>query len=200
MRGVDTLRLEGFTTSRAYYGLLSLYKPAYLWSTLDSGTRSGSAESDQLTGLTKVDEITKSRKLELLQRDFKQPVQVHAEVQILMHLVDSRHPRKPDFKEFDYIGCSKKSCFLCWSLLRGFYCARGSHGKIYPRWMVLNTSMLEDWCCLKIHTKVTEMGLSMIERLSSRIKNRILYVAESTVAITDVSAAPLARKYRGRLD
>jgi hypothetical protein len=64
-----------------------------------------------------------------------QQLHVHAEVQMLLHLCSTSdlHTRA-----YHYIGSSKKSCFMCWSLLRthGIYSTRGSHGRLYSRWIV----------------------------------------------------------------
>jgi hypothetical protein len=64
-----------------------------------------------------------------------QQLHVHAEVQMLLHLCSTSdlHART-----YHYIGSSKKSCFMCWSLLRthSIYSTRGSHGRLYSRWTV----------------------------------------------------------------
>jgi hypothetical protein len=76
----------------------------------------------------------RARKLELIQDDFQQEsIRVHAEVQVLMKLLGSRFGNNHVVGEIDYIGCSKKSCYLCGQLLEGFYHTRGSHGQIWPR-------------------------------------------------------------------
>jgi hypothetical protein len=45
---------------------------------------------------------TKARKLEILKADFEKQVRVHAEIQILMQLVDGTNDKKSGLKEFDY--------------------------------------------------------------------------------------------------
>lgn len=85
---------------------------------------------------------TKARKLDILKGDFEKQVRVHAEIEILMQLADRKNDEKPGLNEFDYIGCSKMSCYLCWSLLKGFYRKRGSHGKVYPLWTISSSSLL----------------------------------------------------------
>lgn len=67
----------------------------------------------------------------------------HAEVQLLLHFECSV---PSDAKPFPYIGCSRKSCWLCYQPLtnykdkrnktKGVYQTRGSHRKIYPLWCV----------------------------------------------------------------
>jgi len=56
---------------------------------------------------------------------------VHCEIQLL------RYFTQPGAKPcLDYFGCSKKSCWLCWKLIRhyGNYTTKESHHMIYPMW------------------------------------------------------------------
>jgi hypothetical protein len=64
-----------------------------------------------------------------------QQLHVHAEVQILLHLCSNSGWHA---SAYNYIGCSKKSCFMCWNLLRMHrrYSTRGCHGRLYSRWTV----------------------------------------------------------------
>jgi hypothetical protein len=67
----------------------------------------------------------------------------HAEVQLLLHFECSI---SADAESFPYIGCSRKSCWLCYQFLtcykdrrknrKGYYQTRGSHSKVYPTWHV----------------------------------------------------------------
>jgi hypothetical protein len=68
------------------------------------------------------------------QCEWRQPMIVHAEVTILIRLEERNvDPRTL----FNYVGCSKKSCFLCCHFLRqhGFRSC-GCHNKVYHRWTV----------------------------------------------------------------
>ncbi|OBT41398.1 hypothetical protein VE00_09169 [Pseudogymnoascus sp. WSF 3629] len=143
---------------------------------------------------------TKARKLEILKADFEKEVRVHAEIQVLMQLVDGKNDEKSGLKEFDYIGCSKKSCYLCWNLLNGFYRVRGSHGKVYPRWTISSPSLLKNWASLKLHSRVSEMGEAILKRLGSPIKRKTPYVAESTAGMTVASFTKASHRYRSHLD
>ncbi|EPE30121.1 hypothetical protein GLAREA_12844 [Glarea lozoyensis ATCC 20868] len=60
---------------------------------------------------------------------------IHAEVQMLLHLCSAGFLHSAPY---EYIGCSKRSCFMCWTLLRshGRYSTRGCHGRLYSRWTV----------------------------------------------------------------
>ncbi|KAK7935164.1 hypothetical protein PG985_000659 [Apiospora marii] len=56
---------------------------------------------------------------------------VHCEIQLLHHFSQEGFP-----KPLDYIGCSKKSCWLCWQLLGHFgqFTTKDTHRMIYPMW------------------------------------------------------------------
>lgn len=143
---------------------------------------------------------SKARKLQILQKDLEQPVRVHGEIQILMQLVNAKSDSTSGLKEFDYIGYSKRSCYFCSCLVKGFYRMRGSHGKVYPRWTISSPSLLKSWTCLKLHSKVSEIGASMMEQLKSSVSYKPPYVAESSAGMTATFVLKSTHKYRGLLD
>ncbi|RHZ43196.1 nucleic acid/nucleotide deaminase domain-containing protein [Aspergillus thermomutatus] len=67
----------------------------------------------------------------------------HAEIQLLLHLESYTSPEE---HPFPYLGCSKKTCWLCHQFLSrykskktdkgNFYQTRGSHRKVYPLWHI----------------------------------------------------------------
>lgn len=59
------------------------------------------------------------------------PLLFHCELQLLKYFID--HPTKGCQ---DYFGCSKRSCWLCWSILMyvGKFHTKDSHLKIYDSW------------------------------------------------------------------
>ncbi|KAI7151810.1 hypothetical protein KC316_g13800 [Hortaea werneckii] len=58
---------------------------------------------------------------------------VHAEIQMLVH-----YQRLPVEKRPQYIGTSKRPCFLCFHFIRAHnqYATRDSHGEVYNQWTV----------------------------------------------------------------
>ncbi len=76
---------------------------------------------------------TKSKLLLTFDRLKSSASQVHAEVQVA--LAASRNEYK-GASTFKYVGCSKRSCFLCYRfvLRYGRFLTRGCHGKIYDLW------------------------------------------------------------------
>ncbi|KAG8164512.1 hypothetical protein KVR01_006430 [Diaporthe batatas] len=59
---------------------------------------------------------------------------VHCEIQLLHYFSQENPENSP--KPLDYIGCSKKSCWLCWQLLGHFgqFTTKDTHRMIYPMW------------------------------------------------------------------
>ena len=56
---------------------------------------------------------------------------VHCEMQLMMHFL---RPETPTC--YDYFGCSKKSCWLCWHMMvqNQKFSMKDTHRKLYPRW------------------------------------------------------------------
>lgn len=63
----------------------------------------------------------------------EQEPHVHAEVQLLLHLLRQGTATS---EIYSYLGCSKRCCFLCskFLLCYGNFNSRGCHGRLYSRW------------------------------------------------------------------
>lgn len=74
--------------------------------------------------------------IENFEKARRQPCHIHTEIQ----LVDDFENRREEtgWRAHPYIGGSKLCCYLCESFLRhhGVFQYRGSHGKIYHKWLV----------------------------------------------------------------
>src|SRR5450432_265635 len=71
----------------------------------------------------------------------KQKLNIHAEVQMVLHFSKNGQ----SFNQlFPYFGCSKYSCFMCSRFLQahGKISTRGSHGRIFKPWTVPGVSDL----------------------------------------------------------
>ncbi|KAL1876172.1 hypothetical protein VTK73DRAFT_9610 [Phialemonium thermophilum] len=122
----------------------------------------------------------------------------HAEMQLLLHF-ETTVPADAD--PFPYLGCSKKSCWLCYRLLtsyqakrtasKGFYQTRGSHGRLYPLWHVPMEPdpRVEFYLSTALHDT---MDL-MTERLRVVAPVRRPLAAESTAHVS-VAGGPLRRR------
>lgn len=67
---------------------------------------------------------------------------LHCEIQLLKYLTRPGRPRG----SCDYIGCSKKSCWLCWQFMGHFgsFTTKDAHRMIYPMWSVPSAVLLSD--------------------------------------------------------
>ncbi|MCJ1403201.1 hypothetical protein MMC11_006424 [Xylographa trunciseda] len=56
---------------------------------------------------------------------------VHCEMQLMMYFLREGAP-----KPYDWFGCSKKSCWLCWHMMiqNQKFSMKDTHRKLYPRW------------------------------------------------------------------
>jgi hypothetical protein len=95
-----------------------------------------------------------------------QQLHVHAEVQMLLHLcsISGWHA-----SAYNYIGCSKRSCFMCWNLLRTHrgYSTRGCHGRLYSRWTVPEFTDLAADQAEALGMTLVQVQNSLVEKLSS---------------------------------
>jgi hypothetical protein len=91
-----------------------------------------------------------------------QQAHIHAEVQMLLHLCSTTLSHG---SAYSYIGCSKRSCFMCWNLLRshGRFSTRGCHGRLYSRWTVPEiTDIATD--------QVESLGMTLVHVQNSLVK------------------------------
>lgn len=94
---------------------------------------------------------------------------VHAEVQILLHLCSTSGW---DANTYNYIGCSKRSCFMCWNLLRSHrrYTTRGCHGRLYSRWTVPELTDIAKDQAEVLGMALVEVQNALKEKLGSEIQ------------------------------
>lgn len=69
----------------------------------------------------------------------KQKLNVHAEVQMILYLSKGRQTFDGLFQ---YFGCSKYSCFMCWHFLQAHskIGTRGCHGRLFKPWSIPEVS------------------------------------------------------------
>jgi hypothetical protein len=95
-----------------------------------------------------------------------QQLHVHAEVQMLLYLCSTSESY---ISAYSYIGCSKKSCFMCWNLLRthGRYSTRGCHGRLYSRWTVPEFTDLAADQAKVLGKTLVQVQSSLVKKLGS---------------------------------
>ncbi|KUI65363.1 hypothetical protein VM1G_11265 [Cytospora mali] len=110
---------------------------------------------------------------------------VHAEVQLA--LASARHDCTGG-RIFEYIGCSKRSCYLCDKFLRAYnsFVTRGCHGKMYDLWNVPGTAGMSQ----VERTRIAKALLNVEEDMKHQIHNRtnqLEQARESVVGGTTIS-------------
>jgi hypothetical protein len=109
-----------------------------------------------------------------------QACQIHAEVQLVVY-IGQTVPHQVKYS--DYIGCSKRSCYICWEFLGayGSQRTRATHGKIFDPWTVPEIQSLPvgNWKRLVRALRAVEDEIKSCTN-SSRVE-KIQLVKESTV-------------------
>jgi hypothetical protein len=110
-----------------------------------------------------------------------QTPRIHAEVQLFLSL--SQQGLIQDI--VPYIGCSKRSCFMCWHFLNeiGGPLTKGCHGKLYTMWTVPETQSLSPLVVKKIVTALNRMRNLIAREILSPIP-AIPKLPESSIGMT----------------
>ncbi|OJJ02479.1 hypothetical protein ASPVEDRAFT_29058 [Aspergillus versicolor CBS 583.65] len=97
--------------------------------------------------------------------------EVHAEVQVALAATRDEYKGASVFK---YVGCSKRSCFLCYrfALRYGQFITRGCHGKIYDLWTLPQVPWL-----------VEEERLRLVQILGGMEKDMRNSILNKTISI-----------------
>ncbi|KAI1635726.1 hypothetical protein F4809DRAFT_429173 [Biscogniauxia mediterranea] len=114
--------------------------------------------------------------------------EIHAEVQLVLDLAR----RASSFDEaFKYIGCSKRSCLLCASLISniGSFTTRGCHGKVYGLWVIPELNGLNPNAVESIHSGVKKLEDNIKEILLDRQGRPIVHAKESTIGGSSIATA-----------
>lgn len=131
-------------------------------------------------------------KTKLLQRFDKLKAavfEVHAETRVI--LAATQHDRTGG-AIFKYVGCSKRSCFLCSRALEnyGSYTTRGCHGKVYDLWTVPQFPSLDEEEGLKLVQALKNVEKSMRDSICNQYTtDRLPPARESTVGGSSVAIA-----------
>ena len=124
------------------------------------------------------------------------PCSIHAEVQLLMQLEPVLREDSNAARVFNYIGCSKRTCFLCCKLIgeHGFFRTRGTHGKVYDQWSIPTSHELPIASVFRIMVALVDIESDMITRFENSLCSRELpLVAESSIGNSEHSATSMHR-------
>ena len=122
-------------------------------------------------------------KLTKLEAHLRAPLHVHAEVQMLFHLL---HPEKQIIRPFHYFGISKLTCLLCGRLLAKFsgFETRGNYGKIYPQWSLLRQGRLQKASSALMEKATQTLMETAASLVSTQEQLKLDMVKESVAAIS----------------
>ena len=131
---------------------------------------------------------TKGKLLQKFDKLKSPGAEVHAEVQVVLSLAQRPHTGAT---VLGYVGCSKRSCFLCAEFLKAFgsFSTRGCHGKVYNLWGVpQDLSVPTDSIAGDIASAVASAEQAMKRLLLRKKKGRAIpQVAESSVGGSSVA-------------
>ena len=137
------------------------------------------------TGRTK-ESWTKNRLLQKFDK-LKTPVSgVHAEVQVV--LAAARHDCTGALI-FKYVGCSKRSCFLCSRFVQNYesFTTRGCHGKLYNLWTVPEVSWSGEEERLKLAKTLKHVERAMKDSIRNGRTGGLVLTQESTVGGSSIA-------------
>lgn len=112
--------------------------------------------------------------------------EVHAEVRVI--LAATKHDCS-GATIFKYVGCSKRSCFLCYRLVQnlGSYTTRGCHGKLYHLWTVPETPWLAREERSKLIQALKNVENTMKESIRGEKVAGLIHAPESTIGGSSVA-------------
>jgi hypothetical protein len=114
--------------------------------------------------------------LSRLEREFmkrqRQKLNIHAEVQLLMHL---NIANTAGSGIFPYIGCSKLCCFMCHSFIQsyGHFNARGCHGRLFKPWTIPNMELLLSEQVRRIIEAVISLQNEIVKKLVTPVAGKV---------------------------
>lgn len=129
---------------------------------------------------------TKSKLLQNFDKLKTSVSETHAEIRVI--LAAARHDCT-GAAIFKYVGCSKRSCFLCYGLVQsyGSYTTRGCHGKLYNLWTVPEISWLAKEERSIFVEALKSVEKAMMESIHGRKTDGLIHARESTIGGSSVA-------------
>lgn len=133
---------------------------------------------------------TKSKLLERFDKLKASASEVHAEMRVILAATKHDCTGAAIFK---YVGCSKRSCFLCYKLIQnyGSYTTRGCHGKLYNLWTVPETPWLAEEERSKLVQALKNVEKAMKESIRDGKAAGLIHARESTIGGSSVATRRL---------
>lgn len=114
--------------------------------------------------------------LNQLERKFmkqqRQTLNIHAEVQLLMHL-NTSNTSGPEI--IPYIGCSKLCCFMCHVFIQsyGHFNTRGCHGRLFKPWTIPNMELLLPEHVQRISEALISLQKEIVKKLVTPVAGKL---------------------------
>ncbi|KAG6328865.1 hypothetical protein ID866_10224 [Astraeus odoratus] len=141
---------------------------------------------------TQLGVIGAERNFEQLQNHVsRKHLYVHAELQLVLHIVKTMDIETMNREMYPYLGCSKLSCFLCTSFLKSFgpndalFRTRGCHGRIYRQWSIPDVKDLPSDMEVILRSALTKMRNILVHEIIKPIMSAS-QLPESSMGLTDV--------------
>ncbi|KAM0514881.1 hypothetical protein ACHAPE_006557 [Trichoderma viride] len=111
---------------------------------------------------------------------------IHAEVRVILAATKHDCTGAAIFK---YVGCSKRSCFLCYRIVQDFgsYTTRGCHGKLYNHWTVPETPWLAGEQRSELIQALKNVENVMTESIRGEKAAGLVHAPESTIGGSSVA-------------
>ncbi|KAL6701647.1 hypothetical protein J3F84DRAFT_355391 [Trichoderma pleuroticola] len=129
---------------------------------------------------------TKKKLLQRFDKLKSSAFEVHAEMQVI--LAATKHDCT-GAAIFNYVGCSKRSCFLCSKVIQsyGSYTTRGCHGKLYNLWTVPELPWLTKEERKRLVQALKNVERAMKESLRDKKIDGLIHAHESTIGGSSVA-------------
>ncbi|KAK0762955.1 hypothetical protein N5P37_004481 [Trichoderma harzianum] len=129
---------------------------------------------------------TKNKLLRRFDKMRSSASEVHAEMQVI--LAATKH-NCTGAAIFNYVGCSKRSCFLCSRVIQSYgpYTTRGCHGKLYDLWTVPELPWLTKDERLRLVQALKNVERAMKKSLRDKKTEGLIHAKESTIGGSSVA-------------
>ncbi|KAJ6444874.1 polyketide synthase [Purpureocillium lavendulum] len=122
-----------------------------------------------------------SKKLrEKYSTEIRKPKWVHAEMRVMSHLLS----KEMEANCVPYLGASKKTCFLCGSMIRqmGHFQTRPNHGKVYSQWTLPSIAVAGKADIARMQEAVKQLRVALKQEVTRTELQHMKLEKESVMA------------------
>jgi hypothetical protein len=119
---------------------------------------------------------------EKLRKLYSKEIWVHAEIRMLYYFLSGDQA----FDPFQYLGSSKRTCFLCGQFLKGIgkFATRGNRGKMYSQWTLPGSFKLHEKYLASAQHSLHDLQHTLREQVSQKIRKGVKMQPESSFGIS----------------